>query len=250
MHDRDTTDSIIAANFASSGFATVDRMADSTTLAQMRRAYDGMLDGTIPCPGTDRALGGITRQIMHPHIHHPIFAENPAIDRARMLAARLTGSSDPQFLFSMLIYKPPGHPHPTPWHQDMSYAAKPFTPAGTIWPGEMIVQFWLALDDVDETMGCMEFIPGVHRAPMSSHRVASGHPDDEGRLLEIADVAESLDLSRAVKCPLDAGSATVHGYATPHYTGPNTSSRGRRAFIFSFADAQALARVKAGQEAH
>jgi len=63
MHDRDTTDSIIAANFASSGFATVDRMADSVTLAQMRRAYDGMLDGTIPCSGMDRALGGLALQL-------------------------------------------------------------------------------------------------------------------------------------------------------------------------------------------
>ena len=31
---------------------------------------------------------------------------------------------------------------------------------------DVVAQFWLALDDIDETMGCMEFIPGGHRAPM------------------------------------------------------------------------------------
>jgi ectoine hydroxylase-related dioxygenase (phytanoyl-CoA dioxygenase family) len=109
-----------------------------------------------------------------------------------------------------------------------------------MWPGDVVAQFWLALDDVDETMGCMEFVPGAHRQPMPEHHVASGDPSDEGRLLAIVDPAAKLDLSLAVKCPLTAGSATVHGYTTPHFTGPNRSARGRRAFIFSFANMVAL----------
>lgn len=235
----------VADGFLRNGFAVVPKLADPDTLIEMRQVYDGMLDGSVPCPGTDRDLGGLTRQIMMPHLHHPMFAENPALNRARDVAAELIGTDDPQFLFSMLIYKPPGHPHPTPWHEDMSYAAKPFTPAGTQWPNNVIVQFWLALDDVDETMGCMEFIPGVQNQPMPPHVIASGEPDDEGRLLAIDDPETRLDLSLAVRCPLPAGSATVHGYATPHYTGPNRSDRGRRAYIFSFADVDRLSALKA-----
>lgn len=235
----------VTAKFGRDGFAVVPALADRDTLVEMRKVYDGMLDGSVPCPGTDRDLGGLTRQIMMPHLHHPLFGQNSALTRARELASDLIGTDDPQFLFSMLIYKPPGHPHPTPWHQDMCYAAKPFTPAGTHWPNNVIVQFWLALDDVDETMGCMEFIPGVQDRPMPPHVVASGDPDDEGRLLAIDDPEARLDLSMAVQCPLPAGSATVHGYATPHYTGPNRSSRGRRAYIFSFADVDRLSALKA-----
>lgn len=229
--------------FERDGFATIDNLADSATVAQLGAVYDDMLSGAVPCPGTDRALGGLTRQIMVPHLHHPIFANNPAIEEARRIARILMRCDDPRFFFSMLIYKPGDHVHETPWHQDMAYARMPFTPAGTVWPGNAVAQFWLALDDVDETMGCMEFMPGVHRQPMPEHHVASGDPADDGRLLAIVDPATHLDLNRVVQCPLAAGSATVHGYTTPHYTGPNRSPRGRRAFIFSFADQEILSRL-------
>ncbi len=231
----------IATRFEREGFAVIDNLADRQTVSDLRAVYDGMLSGAVPCPETDRALGGLTRQIMMPHLHHPFFVDNPALVHAREIARDLVRCDDPQFLFSMLIYKPAGHPHETPWHEDMSYAGRPFTPAGTLWPGDVIAQFWLALDDVDETMGCMEFVPGFHRQPMPAHFVASGDPNDEGRLLAIADPEKHLDLTQVQKCPLAAGSATVHSYTTPHRTGPNRSTtKGRRAYIFSFANMPAL----------
>lgn len=230
----------LVARFARDGFAVIEGLADQETTRQLASVYDGMLSGEVPCPDTDRELGGLTRQIMMPHLHHPLFADNAALECARSLSRELVGCDDPQFLFSMLIYKPAGHSHPTPWHQDMSYAGKPVTAAGTAWPGNVITQFWLALDDVDEMMGCMEFIPGAQDRPMPAHYVASGDPNDDGRLLAIVDPETALDLDTVVRCPLRAGSATVHGYTTPHYTGPNHSDRGRRAYIFSFANMEAL----------
>ena len=241
------TPTAAAERFDRDGFAVLEGLADRATVADLGAVYDGMLSGAVPCPGTDRQLGGLTRQIMAPNAHHPIFIDNPAVEAARRISQGLVRCDDPQFFFSMLIYKPGGHPHATPWHQDMSYAYMPFTRAGTVWPGDVVAQFWVALDDVDETMGCMEFIPGAHRQPMPEHHVAAGDPADDGRLLAIVDPAASLDLSTAVKCPLPAGSATVHGYTTPHYTGPNRSARGRRAFIFSFANMPRLRQLTAGR---
>lgn len=229
-------DEAVAVDFTRNGFAVVSRLADGHTVRDLRAVFDGMIDGSVPCPGTDRALGGLTRQVMHPHLHHPLFKSNPALDRARELSKSLLEIDAPEFAFSMLIYKPPGHPHTTPWHQDLSYAVKPVTPVSVSLDCNPIVQFWLALDDVDETMGCMEFIPGAPVSPLLPHEVASGDPDDDGRLLAIDHPETYLDLSKAVRCPLPAGSATVHGYTTPHYTGPNRSSRGRPAYIFSFAN--------------
>lgn len=233
LNDRDAS---VAASFANDGFAILNDLADPETLEELRSLYDGMLDGSVPCPGTDRELGGLTRQIMRPHLHHPKFENNAVLDRARAIAKSLMNIDDPQFVFSMLIYKPPGHPHETPWHQDLAYARMPITPVGTRLANDTIAQFWLALDDVDETMGCMEYIPGAQNNPMLPHHVASGDPSDDGRLLAIDEPEHHIDLSSAVKCPLKAGSATVHGYATPHYTGPNLSVRGRRAYIFSFGN--------------
>jgi ectoine hydroxylase-related dioxygenase (phytanoyl-CoA dioxygenase family) len=237
----------VAADFARNGFAVAEDIADRQTLQELRSVYDGMLDGSVPCPGTDRKLGGVTRQIMLPHLHHPSFAKNAALERALELARQLLQVSDPEFVFSMLIYKPPGHPHATPWHQDMAYAAKPTTPLGVALDNNAIVQFWLALDDVDDAMGCMEFIPSPPDNAMLPHYVASGGADDDGRLLAIENPERHIDAAQAVKCPLRAGSATVHGYTTAHYTGPNRSTRGRRAYIFSFANPaklkQALAAI-------
>lgn len=231
----------VAVAFHRDGFAVVPNLAEENELGALRQAYDLLLAGEVGGGAVDRFLGGITRQIMMPHLAAPIFSEHPVIERAQKIAEGLVHTSTPPMMFSMLIYKPPGHPHETPWHQDMSYAGRPVTRAGSILPNDAVAQFWLALDDVTEDMGCMQFAPNYHNNPMPEHFVASGDPDDESRLLAMVDPEAAIDMSTIVACPLKAGSATVHGYATPHYTGPNRSdSRGRRAFIFSFANPRAL----------
>lgn len=232
------------ADFARNGFAVVDGISTPSALDELRRVYDGMLEGSIPCSETDRQLGGVTRQILRPHLYHPIFENNAVLERARELSKLMLGVAEPEFTFSMLIYKPAGHPHATPWHQDMAYGGMPITPMGISLDNNAIVQFWLALDDVDETMGCMEFIPSPPDNPMFPHHVASGDPSNDSRLLAITDPESHIDLSKSVKCPLRAGSATVHGYTTPHYTGPNRGMLGRRAYIFTFANPAKLQRAR------
>lgn len=234
----------IAETFSRDGFVVVREMVGEAELAMLREAYDDALNGRTDFAGNDRELGGLTRQIMVPHLFDSRFRENEAVAKGADIAASIFGTAAPDMMFSMLIYKPPGHPHDTPWHQDMAYAGRPFTQTGARLPNDAILQFWLALDDVDEQTGCMTFVPGKHNDPMPEHYVASGDPEDESRLLAMTAPAQDLDLAKAVPCPLSAGSATMHGYATPHYTGPNrTSDRGRRAFIFSFAHPNALATI-------
>lgn len=234
MLDRGTRRQVVE-DFEKDGFAVIPDLLSQGSIKNLVDAYDDILEGRIDCGMYDRDLGGLTRQVMLPHLMHPAFLENEAVVRARELAVGLTKQPEPEINFSMLIFKPPGHPHATPWHQDMAYMGHPFAPAGVKIPNYAIAQFWLALDDVEENMGCMEFVPGMQDAPMLEHHVASGDPQDNGRLLAIVDADRHIDQSKIVRCPLKAGSATVHSYATPHYTGPNRSLvRGRRAFIFSF----------------
>lgn len=217
--------------FRRDGFAIVDELVDGDDLASLRAAYDDLIVEAGRAAG-DRLLGGVTRQVMRPSDDHPVFADNAALRRAIVLAEHLVGQ--PVHLqFDMLIYKPAGHPHETPWHQDASYNDQPFSPPGTeIADGRL--QFWIALDDVDAETGCMHFVAGHHRRPLLAHRVAGGEPDDPGRLLALVDPAEQLDLSTVVAAPLAAGGCTIHAYGTPHYTPPNRSAnRDRRAYIIN-----------------
>lgn len=200
---------------------------------KLRSAYDEILTGTVETDG-DRMLGNLTRQVMQPSNKHPTFSHNTAVEKGRMIASQILGD-DVEFVFDMLIYKPPAHPHETPWHQDMAYAGKPYAKAGSRIPLSTI-QFWVALDDVDEENGCIHFIPGYHRKPLLRHVVASGDSDDPSRLLSLADVGNQVDLDKAVAARLPAGGATLHSYGTPHYTPPNRSAhRARRAYIFNLS---------------
>lgn len=158
------------------GFVVKQSFADEDTLASLRDAYADILDADAQ---GDRMLGGITRQIMVPSAAHPTFNKNPLIKLGKEVVGQLSGATEIVRVFDMLIYKPAGHPHETPWHQDMSYTQMPYAPAGTV-PAKGLVQFWVPLDDVDEDNGCMQFIPGQHEKPMLPHYVAGGDPRTTG----------------------------------------------------------------------
>lgn len=220
------------------GFLVIDRLADDETVTGLRQAYEDVLDGRVTASG-DRLLGDEIRQVMRPSKAHPVFDRNAALEAATEIAHQVV--RDAARSFDMLIYKPPGHAEVTPWHQDMAYAGRPFAPAGidiTQW----VLQVWIALDDVDEENGCMQFLPGYHTQPLREHYVASGDPDDDSRLLALVHPEQQVDLRRVVAAPLQAGGATIHSPGTPHYTGPNRSTdRPRRAYIINFVNAALLA---------
>ena len=229
-----TSDEILS--WKRDGFLVKESFADQATLELLRTAFDETLEMHAP---TDRMLGGVTRQVMVPSMAHPVFDDNPLVEQGRQVVRELCDTTDAVRVFDMLIHKPAGHPHETPWHQDMSYAAIPYAKAGTI-PVQGLVQFWVPLDDVDEENSCMQFMAGHHEQPLLPHTVASGDPDDPARLLAIVDPATHLDLSQRVVAALPAGGVTMHGYGTPHYTGPNRSAdRPRRAYIFNMAPIEA-----------
>jgi ectoine hydroxylase-related dioxygenase (phytanoyl-CoA dioxygenase family) len=229
------------------GFLGIERLVGADTVAALRVAYDKILDRRISAAG-DRMLGSRIRQVMHPAAAHPVFDQNPALVQIAEIAQQVLGESVRSF--DMLIYKPPGHAEVTPWHQEMAYAALPCAPGGVDIP-LWTIQFWVALDDVDEENGCMKFLPGYHREPLREHYVAGGDPEDDGRLLAFVDPPSQVDLSRARAVPLPAGGATMHSYGTPHFTGPNRSlHRPRRAYIVNFANkAKLVEHIKAAKAA-
>jgi len=229
-----TSDQI--AQFRSAGFVSFPRLIDGGTLDTLRAAYDELIEVGARGDGSlDRRLGGLTRQIMRPECSHAAFHHNnPACTKALEVTRALTGWKDPGFYYSQLLYKPPGHPHATPWHQDVAYGAMPFVAPGTRQPRFMLT-FWVALDDADEDNGCMHFYPQVHGGETLPHRVAAGDCEDEGRMLALVH-DEWMDTSQVACCPIPAGGATVHDASTLHFTPANKSNRARRAYIVCIAE--------------
>jgi ectoine hydroxylase-related dioxygenase (phytanoyl-CoA dioxygenase family) len=216
--------------FHKDGFLALPALVGDETVRVLRMAYDELLEQQIT---TDRNLGGITRQIMVPSAAHPVFDDNEALRRAKKIVSQLFGTSTAARTYDMLIYKPPGHPHETPWHQDAGYFGRPVASPGTAITFRS-VQFWVALDDADVENGCMHFVPMRDRSVVLEHHVVSGDPASEGRLIGMPDPANQLDLSTVVPCEIPAGGCTLHTAGTPHYTPPNRSSnRPRRAYIFN-----------------
>lgn len=121
--------------------------------------------------------------------------------------------------FDHAIYKPAHNDAATPWHQDHAYVGLP-QPADAI-------HIWIPLQAVDESNGCMWFIPGSHRAGPMSHRRVAG----TAATLETVDVG----VQETVCCRLPLGGASVHTPLTLHMTGPNRTDRARKAWILHFA---------------
>ena len=102
--------------FLADGFTVIPQLV-TDCVAQLRQAYDDIIAGKVDCGASDRMLGGLTRQVMHPSNFHPLFADNPALDAAKTIATQLMGWDTPQLHFDMLINKVPGNHNTTPWHQ-------------------------------------------------------------------------------------------------------------------------------------
>ena len=127
-----------------------------------------------------------------------------------------------ELVWEFAIMKPPRDGAATPWHQDEAS----FT-VGT--PYHVAVSCWIALQDVDERMGCMSYVPGSHLGPLLDHASFGG----DRRAHALGAVAP--DISRAVPVPLAAGDAVLHHSRTLHGAGPNISAMPRRSITLEFA---------------
>jgi non-haem Fe2+, alpha-ketoglutarate-dependent halogenase len=108
--------------------------------------------------------------------------------------------------------KEPGDDKQVIWHQDASYW--PLTPS-------KVVTVWLAIDDVEEANGAMQFIPGSHR---------------HGQIpFEYSTAEEKNVLGQAVRSPeefgdppvsvcLRAGQISIHTDLLLHGSAPNRSA--------------------------
>jgi len=219
------------AQYRDDGFGVIRNVCGLATLNQLRSAYNELLISAVESHSYN-LLGGAIPQIWQPSLLHHTFKENEAIENGAARAALLMGAPRAAMCFDMLIYKEPGNEVATPWHQDHAYSEKGAAPKNLIPAPLSLVQMWIALDDVDAENGCMHFISRYHLRPTLEHERAP----EGGHMLRIKGVQTAIDVSAAIRCPLQAGDATAHGPNTPHFTPGNRSrTRPRRAYIITFA---------------
>lgn len=131
----------------------------------------------------------------------------------------------PNVLFwsDKVVFKAEDADFGTPWHQDWPY-----------WKGIHKVTLWLALDDIDEANGCLQFVRGSHRDTFE-HHAGSGASAIFDQQLDGSDI----DPTRVMTVPCPAGTAVVFHDLTLHDSLPNTSHRDRYALAITYKDAAA-----------
>ena len=137
--------------------------------------------------------------------------------------AQCIGIEDPAILQSMYIFKPPRIGGEVVCHQDSTYI---YTEP------ESCVGFWFALEDATLDNGCMQFIPGGHKAPLRKRN----YRNPDGRL-----VTETLDdtpwpVEQLVPVEAKAGTLVVFDGRAPHLSAANRSARSRHAYTLHIID--------------
>lgn len=110
---------------------------------------------------------------------------------------------------------------PYPWHQDWVCCWRAHT--------DELITCFIYLDDADETMGCLQVIPGSHQGKPIL-------PFKEGSHFEID--PSVVDSGRAVPVPLKAGGMIYFDPYLLHFSDFNTTTRPRRTIIYTYNPAR------------
>lgn len=144
------------------------------------------------------------------------------ISHAKITAglAQLTDATELRIWHDQIQYKPPQVGGVTGWHQD-----------APLWPiiAPMTeVTAWVALDDADESNGCMSMVPGSH--------LWGNNIDFLRTVKNFADLPnhfEDRDI-QIIRCPVKKGEVHYHHSLTWHASHHNTSGRPRRAIALHY----------------
>ena len=195
------------ARFHEDGFVIAGRLLDKNSVARLRAEIHGIV-AQLPA-------GNRPENIRDPHERSGYFLD---ICLSRPLVECIEQVLGPDLLMwgSYGFAKPPDEGLPVDWHQDAYYF--PLTPMET-------VTAWLAVDDTDLGNGCLQMIPGSHRARTAHpHRFTDRWGRDTALPLSVEVPADSAP---AACLEMKAGEFSIHDPYIIHGSAPNRSSRPR-----------------------
>lgn len=155
------------------------------------------------------------------------------VQRARSMAGQLLGCE--LFLWGdQSVMKPARSEVTVAWHQDLAYWWN-YEREQALRPDQRAVTCWVALEDVEENMGPVAFVPGSHKR-LYPHRCVLEPTDDynvDDRLFVEPTLVESTGLT-IVTCCLKKGQCSFHDSGTLHGSGPNQSQSPRYGYSLHF----------------
>jgi hypothetical protein len=223
------------AELAERGYARLGRVLSADGLAALRERADDLMLARVPIDGFFFQLDGETgsyddlrfgRGWEGPSLAYrkierlerePRFRDwlaNPVFE-----AVARAGIAGPVAVYrACLMIKSAAGGTELPWHQD----------GGRFWgvDRDPTLQIWTALDDAPREAGCVEVVPGSHRAGLASAN---------GGFLPAA-LTEPV-AARAVALPCRAGEVLLLHNHVWHRSGRNATGRPRRAFSVCYMSA-------------
>lgn len=221
----------LTARFRERGYVALEGFLNSGEVDELRGEIARYVAAVAPsAPSSDvffevKGDSATLKQLVRMHEHDPWFAALLTAGRFPALAAELLGApAVPKNL--QYFNKPPGVSTPTPPHQDGFYFM--------LTPNEALTM-WLALDDVDESNGCVRYVAGSHLGGVRPH----GKTGVLGFSQGILDYSEG-DREREAAIAARPGDLLVHHSLTIHRAEANASDRPRRALglIYYSVDAK------------
>ena len=174
----------------------------------------------------ERRLSGIKtgnkNQLNYPHL---LFRFANAICRDEKLLNVVESILGPDILVwgSTFFIKEPKTVTYVSWHQDMKYWGLSDT------DGQ--VSAWIALNNVSQANGCMQFLPKTHLGEMVDHKDTFS---DDNFLTRGQEADFTLDEEEIVHIELTAGQASFHHGKLLHASPPNHSDDRRIGYAIQF----------------
>jgi phytanoyl-CoA hydroxylase len=203
------------ADYRRDGFVAVHDFLSEAELEQWRAVVGAAVADTHAQVGTDKT--DVFTQRMQ--LRRTSTDARELVQDARLgrLAAQLEGVEAMRIYLDQALIKEP-YGSPTQYHLDLPWWSFDTPHACTA---------WVALDDSTLENGCLYFVPGSHRLPLS----AAG---DLGPELGAVFAVHPEAASSPVACPLPAGGCSFHNARTVHGAGANMTPGRRRAMTAAF----------------
>ncbi len=215
--------------FKRSGFVNggpvIDEMTVETLQSEVLRVIDDRDNPAAPQPVS---LSNLSDDIAHPIWQivniweaSPAFKALVTNQKIAEMAAQLSGAKELRIWHDQIQYKPKELGGRLHWHQDSPLWR-------TLQPKNAQITAWVALDDAEADNGCMYMVPGSHKWGNKQEQIE--------KLPEGSHLPESFEGHPVhfVMCPVKKGHVHFHHSLTWHGSGPNHSSRPRRAIAIHF----------------